>query len=106
MWCFRVGSTFGGTGFGAFGGFWLSYGAIFIPAFGIRDAFGNDNTQFQNAIGIYLLAWTVFTVIFTLACMRTNAPLLGAFIFLSITLSAETIYNFYPNNPNSEVFIK
>ncbi|CAG8633701.1 3120_t:CDS:2, partial [Acaulospora colombiana] len=40
MWEFKVGNTFGGTGFGAFGGFWASYGVIYIPAFGIQEAFG------------------------------------------------------------------
>src|SRR2546423_1695331 len=102
MWCFRVGSTFGGTGFSAFGGFWLSYAVILIPGFGISSAFGDDIIHFHRAIGVYLSAWLVFTVIFTLACIRTNAGVLSAFIFLSITFVAEVIYNFTLTN----VFIK
>ncbi|CAJ0768541.1 16785_t:CDS:2, partial [Entrophospora sp. SA101] len=41
MWEFRVGNTFGGTGFSAFGGFWTSFGALYIPSFGIEKAFEN-----------------------------------------------------------------
>lgn len=33
MWEFKVGNTFGATGFSAFGGFWASYGIMYIPSF-------------------------------------------------------------------------
>ncbi|CAI2173014.1 17925_t:CDS:2 [Funneliformis geosporum] len=39
MWEFRTGNTFGATAFSSYGGFWLSFAAIFIPAFGIKDAY-------------------------------------------------------------------
>src|SRR2546430_2373480 len=98
MWCYKVGSTFGGTGFSAFGGFWLSYAVITVPGFGIQSAFGNDLDQFHHAVGVYLIAWLIFTIIFTLACIRTNAGVLAAFIFLTITFVAEIIYNFSPTS--------
>lgn len=125
MWEFKVGNTFGGTGFSAFGGFWASYGVIFIPAFGIQQAFGftfNDKTgmlqpptlannpnatdliyQYHSALAIYLLAWLIFTFIFTLACVRTNAGVLGAFVALTLSFGFEVIYHFFPG---SEALIK
>jgi uncharacterized protein len=33
MWEMKVGNTFGATGFGAFGGFWASFGVIYMPGF-------------------------------------------------------------------------
>lgn len=103
MWEFKVGNTFGGTGFSAFGGFWASYGVIFIPAFGIIDAFKGDNEQLHNALAVYCLAWLIFTIIFTLACLRTSVGVLSAFVFLTITFVSETIYHFAPEHT---VFIK
>lgn len=92
MWEFKVGNTFGGTGFGAFGGFWASYGMIYLQGFGIRNAFtGVQDPQFVHALGVYCLAWTVFTIIFTMACMRTSMGVLLAFVFLSLDFICLTI---------------
>lgn len=117
MWEFKVGNTFGGTGFSAFGGFWASYGVIFIPAFGIQQAFGytvdkygilqpptlanNPNAidliyQYHSSLGIYCLGWLIFTFIFTLACIRTNAGVLGAFVALTLSFGFEVTYHFFP----------
>src|SRR6266536_2170150 len=38
MWEFKSGNTFGATAFTSYGAFWLSFGAIFVPGFGILDA--------------------------------------------------------------------
>ncbi|CAG8556380.1 10291_t:CDS:2 [Acaulospora morrowiae] len=120
MWEFKVGNTFGGTGFGAFGGFWASFGAIYIPLFGIQDAFGvktdlagnfvaiNSTVgdaveQFHHSLAIYCLGWLIFTFIFTLACIRTNMAVLGAFVFLTASFLFEVIYHFYPS---TTIFIK
>jgi len=115
MWEFRVGNTFGGTGFSAFGGFWTSFGALYIPSFGIEKAFENHfysvngildpsnstlqwdpNTDsvYNNALGLYCVAWLIFTFIFTLACLRTSVGVLSAFIFLTFTFLALSIGHF------------
>lgn len=99
MWEMRVGNTFGATGFGAFGGFWASYGVIFMPAFNIEQAFTDSNgvfqsTQYHNALGVFCIAWTIFTFLFTLACIRTSGAVLTAFILLTVVFVFETIYHF------------
>ncbi|RIA93361.1 hypothetical protein C1645_819434 [Glomus cerebriforme] len=98
MWEFKVGNTFGGTGFSAFGGFWASLGVIFIPSFGILDAFRDgDNfkeAEFHNAMAVFTLAWLIFTIIFTIACIRTSVGVLSAFVFLTMTFANEVIYHF------------
>lgn len=97
MWEFKVGNTFGGTGFSAFGGFWLSYGTI-LYLFG--DA--TNTAQFHSTMGVFCLAWLVFTFIFTLACIRTNLGVLSAFVFLTITFLGEVIFHF----SGATIFIK
>ncbi|GES84341.1 putative FUN34-transmembrane protein [Rhizophagus clarus] len=76
MWEFKVGNTFGGTGFSAFGGFWASYGTI-LHYF----ADNVDSDQYHNTMGTFCSAWLMFTFIFTLACIRTN--LVNIFIKLA-----------------------
>jgi succinate-acetate transporter protein len=67
MWEFAVGNTFGATAFSAYGGFWLSYAAILIPASGITDAYKGDDAELGNALGIYLWSWFIFTLLMTSA---------------------------------------
>jgi succinate-acetate transporter protein len=98
MWEFKVGNTFGGTGFSAFGGFWASYGTI-LYYFANNNV---DSTQYHNTLGVFCLGWLIFTFIFTLACIRTNMGVLSAFVFLTITFVNEVIYHFTIAN----VFIK
>lgn len=35
----------------------MSYGALFIPGFGILDAYKDAPDQLANALGIYLITW-------------------------------------------------
>ncbi|KAG9286309.1 hypothetical protein G9A89_014296 [Geosiphon pyriformis] len=94
MWEFRVGNTFGGTGFSAFGGFWASYAALYISGFGIESAYSAEKVMYDNALGVYCLAWTIFTFIFTLACIRTNMGVLSAFVFLTGVFISLTLFHF------------
>ncbi|CAG8652919.1 7941_t:CDS:2, partial [Paraglomus occultum] len=93
MWEMRVGNTFGATGFGAFGGFWASYGVLLLPSVNVEQAFAND-TQYHNAMGVFCIAWTIFTFLFTLACIRTSGAVLSAFVLLTIVFLFETLYHF------------
>jgi len=86
MWEFACGNTFGATAFTSYGGFWLSFGAIFVPGSGILDAFtGANASQLPNALGIYLMAWFIFTTLMFLGTLRASMVLSGLFFFLSIT---------------------
>lgn len=80
MWEFRSGNTFGATAFSSYGAFWLSFAALFLPGLG---AAGGKVTG--GAIGIYLLAWTIFTAIMTIASFRTNGATAVVFVLLFIT---------------------
>ncbi|KAK6458018.1 putative transporter [Scheffersomyces xylosifermentans] len=63
VWELAAGNTFAGTAFTSYGAFWLSFGSVFIPAFGIGKAYAEDPVQMNHAIGFFLLAWGIFTTI-------------------------------------------
>jgi uncharacterized protein len=86
MWEFATGNTFGATAFASYGGFWMSFGAIFIPGFGILDGYATaEVTVLDQSLGIYLLGWTLFTLIMLIASHRSNMGLVSLFFFLFIT---------------------
>ena len=85
MWEFRAGNTFGAAAFSSYGAFWLALG------------WGLQNGQIRLGtpeIGFYMLAWGIFTFLWLLGTLRTNAALIGVFLFLTLTFLALAIANF------------
>ena len=80
MWEFRTGNTFGAVAFSSFGAFWLSFWAYVqfyadkIPA---ADA--------GHAVGLYLIAWGIFTTYMFVASLRTTAAIALVFALLAAT---------------------
>jgi len=77
--------------FPSYGAFNLSYGLIYLPGSGILAAYtdpatGELNAQFPNALAMYLWAWFILTVIFTIAAMRSSWVLFFDLFFLDIVL--------------------
>ncbi|MGK4579321.1 acetate uptake transporter [Kitasatospora sp. HPMI-4] len=87
MWEFRRGNTFAATAFGSFGAFWLAYWGY---VGGVVPQLMQEPELYQ-ATGLFLLAWTVFTVYMTMAALRTNGAVLGVFVTLSLTFLFLTI---------------
>ncbi|CAG8733408.1 26089_t:CDS:2, partial [Gigaspora rosea] len=85
------GKTLNATIFCSYGGFWISFGFIYLPSSGIIDSFKNDQVMLRNAIGIYLTVWTFVTLLLLIASLRTTildiltlSLVLIVFIFLDI----------------------
>ena len=80
MWEFRTGNTFGAVAFTSYGAFWISFWAFVqfyassIPA---ADA--------GHAVGLYLIAWGIFTAYMFIASLRTTAAIAAVFILLAVT---------------------
>jgi succinate-acetate transporter protein len=80
LWEFRTGNTFGAVAFCSFGAFWLSFWVINqfyaakIPA---ADA--------GHAVGLYLIAWGIFTAYMFVASLRTTVAVAMVFVLLAIT---------------------
>jgi succinate-acetate transporter protein len=81
MWEFRKGNVFGATAFTSYGAFWLSYWAfVTFYAADIPDA-----DERGTAVGWYLIAWGLFTVVLWIASLRTTAALALLFTLLAVT---------------------
>lgn len=80
MWEFRAGNTFGATAFGSFGAFWLSFWAFsqFYAEKVPKDYAG-------KAVGLYLIAWGIFTAYMFIASLRTTVAISLVFFLLTIT---------------------
>ena len=80
LWEFRTGNTFGAVAFCSYGAFWLSFWAFAqfyetkVPA---ADA--------GHAVGLYLIAWGIFTAYMFIASLRTTAAVAAVFVLLAIT---------------------
>ncbi|TVY36118.1 Glyoxylate pathway regulator [Lachnellula occidentalis] len=88
---FVSGNTFGATVFPSYGAFNISYAMIYLPGSGILAAYtdkttGELNDQFPNALAMYLWAWFILTVIFTIAAMRSSWVLFADLFVLCIVL--------------------
>jgi succinate-acetate transporter protein len=97
-----TGATFAAAFLTAYGAFWLGYTAIQVyvaphiasavlasgahsgaSALGLQAQAGHDVVQ---ALGVFLIAWLVVTVIFTVASLGTNAVTVLAFGLLNLTI--------------------
>lgn len=84
LWEFARGNTFGATAFTAYGAFWLSFWWLQInPELAERAG--------AAGVGAYLLGWTLFTAMMTLAAIKTNGATLTVFVLLTITFAALAI---------------
>ena len=80
MWEFRNGNTFGATAFTSYGAFWLSFWAL--NQFFIGKVPANE---LGSAVGLYLIAWGIFTAYMWVASFRTTAAVNLVLLLLTIT---------------------
>jgi succinate-acetate transporter protein len=80
MWEFRTGNTFGAAAFTSYGAFWLSFWA-FVEFFE-KDV---PKADVGHAVGLYLIAWGIFTAYMFVASLRTSAAIATVFALLAIT---------------------
>jgi len=80
MWEFRTGNTFGAVAFTSFGAFWLSYWA-FVQFYAAKVPAADAG----HAVGLYLIAWGIFTTYMFVASLRTTAAISLVFILLAAT---------------------
>jgi uncharacterized protein len=88
MWEFRTGNTFGAVAFTSFGAFWLSFFAY--VTFYAGDVPAADA---GHAVGLYLIAWGIFTTYMLVASLRTTAAIALVFLLLAATFFALGIGN-------------
>ncbi|MBI1378818.1 MAG: hypothetical protein GC157_15265 [Frankiales bacterium] len=89
MWEFKKNNTFGALAFTSYGAFWLSFAALVKFIAGDLPA-----ADAAKGVGVFLLAWTIFTLYMTLAALKTTPILISVFVVLSITFLLLTIGEF------------
>jgi succinate-acetate transporter protein len=80
MWEFTTGNTFGATAFSSYGAFWISFWA-YVTFFAAKIPEANKG----SAVGLYLIAWGIFTTYMWVASLRTTAAVNLVFLLLAIT---------------------
>jgi hypothetical protein len=83
MWEFRTGNTFGAVAFTSYGAFWLSFFAFALWFEKLLPA--KDLGVGGHAVGLYLIAWGIFTAYMFVASLRTTAAVALVFILLAVT---------------------
>ncbi len=81
MWEFRTGNTFGAVAFTSYGAFWLSFWAF--EQFYAKEI--TDKVALGNAVGLFLIAWGIFTAYMFVASLRTSVAIAVVFFLLATT---------------------
>ncbi len=81
IWEFRTGNTFGATVFTSYGAFWISFFFLVVIALPLIP-----KTEAAASIGLYLWAWTIFTLLILVASLRTTGAVAFTVLLLAITL--------------------
>jgi succinate-acetate transporter protein len=77
IWEFANRNTFGATAFCTYGAFWLAFWYLVSTK-------GNEAAG-AGGVGIFLLAFAIFTAYMTIAALRTNGALIAVFALLTLT---------------------
>lgn len=80
MWEVAKGNTFGAVAFTSYAGFWLAF--WYLVAHTDLSGAGKDA---EKGIGVFLLAWAIFTAYMTVAATRTTGAILAVFAVLTLT---------------------
>jgi len=80
MWEFKNNNTFGATAFTSFGAFWLS-----LFAFEQFFAGSIPEANAGDAVGLYLIAWGIFTAYMWIASFRVSVAVMIVFALLAPT---------------------
>ena len=87
MWEFTKGNTFGALAFSSYGAFWMSLWYLIVHS-------GLAKADAAKGVGIFLLAWTIFTLYMTVVAARISGLLFGLFAVLLVTFAFLTIGRF------------
>ena len=80
MWEFKRNNTFGATAFTSYGAFWIAF--ALLVTFNVANIAAEARPA---AIGLFLLAWGIFTAYMTIAATSLSRPVLVVFVLLTIT---------------------
>jgi len=81
MWEFVKGNAFGALAFSSYGAFWMAFWYLVSHA----EDLPTTGTDAAKGIGVFLLAWTIFTLLMTVVASRISGVLFALFSVLLVT---------------------
>jgi succinate-acetate transporter protein len=90
MWEFAKGNTFGALAFSSYGAFWMAFWYLIAHAADLPKT----GTDADKGVGVFLLAWTIFTLYMTVVASRISGMLFTLFAVLLLTFAFLTIGKF------------
>lgn len=84
MWEFVKGNTFGALAFSSYGAFWMSFWYLVAHS-------GLTKADAPQGVGIFLLAWTIFSIYMTVVTARISGLLFSLFSVLVVTFLFLTV---------------
>lgn len=88
MWEIAAGNTFGATALSSYGGFWISYGILLTPEWGITAPDGPYKGDVASVLGFFLTGWFIFTTVLLMCTLRSTL----AFFLLFFTLDLAFLF--------------
>ena len=83
MWEFAKGNTFGALAFSSYGAFWMAFWYLVAHT----DLTKATPTDAGKGVGVFLLAWTIFTLYMTVVASRISGVLFVLFAVLLVTFA-------------------
>ena len=81
----RIGNNFHALAFCSYAGYWFGLGSLYVIGSFNFQAAAIDDTARNNALGVFYLAWVIFTLAMLIASIRSNILTLVFYFFLLIT---------------------
>jgi uncharacterized protein len=87
MWEFAKGNTFGALAFSSYGAFWMAFWYLVAHT----DLTKATPTDANKGVGVFLLAWAIFTLYMTVVASRISGVLFLLFAVLLVTFAFLTV---------------
>jgi succinate-acetate transporter protein len=98
LWAFRRGNTFAGTAFCSYGAFWFSF-YLLVQNYLVPMITNKASTHATLGwVGLYLLAWGIFTAYMTVASLGASKAVTVVFVLLTLTFVILALGWFTGNN--------
>ncbi|KAM0718820.1 hypothetical protein Q7P37_005892 [Cladosporium fusiforme] len=88
QWELVLGNTYAYTVLSAFGLFYFGFGVIVTPLFGVAESYGGvESVEYNNALGFFVLMWSVFNLFFLIGSAPLNLVYFGIFFTVQLAFT-------------------
>ncbi|KAJ5965404.1 hypothetical protein N7481_012118 [Penicillium waksmanii] len=84
MWELALGNTFGATSFCSYGAYWISFALLNFDGTKVTTQTANHVCQSEMLMGLFMMAWFIFTTIMLLCTLKSSLAMFLLFFFLDM----------------------